>query len=581
MKYNLFLCFFLVILLPGKSQLLEEKFRKNQSYSHEEIVDAYQLLDKSFKKGKLIEYGETDIGRNLHLFVINSKGQFDPSKIDHEKEVVFFINNAIHPGESCGVDASLKFAYELLDQDKIPDGITLCIIPMYNIGGALNRGCCSRANQNGPEEYGFRGNAKNLDLNRDFIKCDSENAKSFSRIFHLWQPDIFMDTHTTNGADYPYSITLISSQFDKAEEAIALYTKEKIEPVLYAGMEKSAHPMCPYMYSMNRTPSSGIKAFLETPRYSSGYASLFGCFSFISEAHMLKTFEERVLATHRLIEILYSFAADNRKDILTIRQMVKKSLSNRNDFDLQWELDTNKEEKLELDLFEEVYEPSSVTGHERLRYDTNKRSTVEVPYFPYYVPTVMTHAPEYYVIPQAWKSVIERLKLNGVEMHRLTTDKVLDVEASYIATYETLKSPYEGHYGHHDVHTIEQEQKWQYYQGDYIIKVNQLSNRYIVETLEPRGVDSYFAWGFFDAILQQKEWFSDYVFEESVKQMLKNDAELEREFEQMKEDPDFSENHFMQLYWLYQRSPNFENTKNRYPITRIRKATELPIELEQ
>ena len=69
---------------------------------------------------------------------------------------------------------------------------------------ALNRNSTTRTNQNGPESYGFRGNARNYDLNRDFIKSDTKNAKTFAQIFHLVQPDVFIDNHVSNGADYQY-----------------------------------------------------------------------------------------------------------------------------------------------------------------------------------------------------------------------------------------------------------------------------------------------------------------------------------------------------------------------------------------
>ena len=89
-------------------------------------------------------------------------------------------------------------------------------IPQYNVGGASRRNCCTRANQDGPEGYGFRGNAANLDLNRDFIKMDSRNAEAFVALFRAMDPDVFVDTHTSNGADYPYTMTLITTQEDKA-----------------------------------------------------------------------------------------------------------------------------------------------------------------------------------------------------------------------------------------------------------------------------------------------------------------------------------------------------------------------------
>jgi len=99
------------------------------------------------------------------------------------------INNGIHPGEACGIDAGVKLAQNLLYNkeylNKFLENVVLAIIPAYNIGGMLNRSPYHRANQNGPEEHGFRGNARNLDLNRDFIKTDTRNARTFSKIFNF------------------------------------------------------------------------------------------------------------------------------------------------------------------------------------------------------------------------------------------------------------------------------------------------------------------------------------------------------------------------------------------------------------
>jgi len=97
------------------------------------------------------------------------------------------------------------------------DKVVIVAIPVYNVDGCLNRGSYSRANQDGPESYGFRGNARNYDLNRDFVKCDSRNARTFNQIFRTWNPDIFVDNHTSNGADYQYVMTLIATQHNKLE----------------------------------------------------------------------------------------------------------------------------------------------------------------------------------------------------------------------------------------------------------------------------------------------------------------------------------------------------------------------------
>ena len=297
---------------------------------------------------------------------------------------------------------------------------------------------------------------------------------------------------------------------------------------------------------------------------------------------MLKTYETRVMATYELIKLLYTMAGDDRKEILDIRQQVRNRLKEKKTFALNWELDTTKKERLRLELFEEIYESSEVTGLQRLRYDSEHSEVREVVHFPHYSATTEVEAPKYYVVPQAWGEVVERLQWNGVEMFQLDRDVLLSLQVSYISAYETTKNPYEGHYLHYSVETLEQDQNWFYRKGDYVVPVDQEANRYIVESLEPKGVDSYFAWGFFDAILQQKEWFSDYVFEETALEWLEDHPVEREEFElKRQQDSVFASNHFWQLYWIYQRSPNFEPNFNRYPVGRIFTDMVLPLSSEQ
>ena len=54
----------------------------------------------------------------------------------------------------------------------------------------------------------------------------------------------------------------------------------------------------------------------------------------------------------------------------------------------------------------------------------------------------------------------------------------------------------------------------QFQKGDWYIPMNQVANRFLIETLEPQAEDSYFAWNYFDAILGQKEGYSAYAFED-------------------------------------------------------------------
>ena len=546
----------------------DNKFEANQTYTHTELIAEYQKLDDSYAQANLIEYGSTDVGRPLHLFVMNKNKVFDPMKI--QKQNVLLIMNGIHPGESCGVDASIKWSYDLLASDGLPDNVVICIIPMYNVGGSLNRRPQTRANQNGPESQGFRGNARNLDLNRDFIKADARNTRTLFSIFQDWDPDVFVDTHTTDGADFPYDLTLIGSQPDALGSAMGPYLRQIFEPALYERMKESGNEIIPYVNVFGSDPFDGWKRFFESPRYSTGFAALHHAFPFVTEAHMLKSYQDRVEATYAFFEVMLAFINENSTQITSIRSLeIQKSLEAK-EWSISWVLDSSKVSRLPFKGYPSEQVPmESVVGN-KIQFDRNVIEEKEVDYYEWYKPLESVPVPEYYIVPQAWSEIIERLIWNGVELVRIEKDTVIEVEALYFENVESSSQPYEGHFTHFGLLTPERvTEKVPYFAGDFLIKTGQKSKRYIIETLEPTATDSYFRWGFFDSSLQQKEWYSGYIFDTTAARMLEEDDALRRDFEVAKSaDPQLAESGRYQMYWLYKRSSLYERP-GRYPVTRI------------
>lgn len=549
-----------------------EKSGKTHSATHTQAIDYYQQLDAAYEQVKLIEYGQTDVGRPLHLVVVSKDNIFDPVEVRKSGKRILFINNAIHPGESCGVDACMMLARDLMEQSSmqsILENVVLCIVPIYNIGGSVNRGCCTRANQVGPAEQGFRGNAKNLDLNRDFVKCDSKNALSLSRIFQAWQPDVFIDTHTTNGADYPAHLTYIPSLSSKAPEQLNAYMETSLLPAVKKHMAKVEIPISPYLYAMGRTPDKGIMSFIDHPRYSSGYANLFHTLSFITEAHMLKTFEQRVTATYQFIVGTLTHVNKEHEEIRRVITQSREGLKQQDDYVLMWELDRSRKGSLMFSGYEAKFKTSEVTGQERWYYDPKAPYTKEIDYFEHYKPTFSVKKPNVYILPQAYDGIIERMEANGVEMQELTEDITVEVEVSYITSFKNRTRPYEGHFYYDEVATRREVMEMKYYKGDKVIVTDQIKNDYIIHVLEPESHDSFFRWGFFNGILMQKEYFSPYLFEDEAAQMLKDDKKLKTDFEAKKaEDEAFAKNGRAQLSYIYQRSPYYEKSHNRYPVGR-------------
>lgn len=571
MKKTYIFLFNLLFLSAAFAQITPfEKSNGQKTATYQECIDFYQQLATEHQEIKILDYGLTDVGKPLNLVVLSKNKIFDPKILQLQNKCVLLINNGIHPGEPEGIDASMILARDLLITKSLPENVIICIIPIYNIDGALNRGSFSRANQNGPEAYGFRGNAQNLDLNRDFIKTDSKNSYAFQRIFNHWNPDIFVDTHVSNGADYQYVMTLIETQKDKLNPILSKYMTESLVPELYHEMKKSGFPMIPYVDHIGETPDSGISGFLETPRFATGYAALHNTIGLITETHMLKPFAQREAATAAFLKIILNESNKNAAVIKANHQKADEQVAQQQVFPIKWVLNKDSIKMIDFNGFEANHKASEISGQPRLYYDRNLPFTKKIAQYNQFDAQLLVNKPIAYIIPQAWDKAIKLLKLNNVKLQQFAHDTVLNVEVYQIEDYKTSPRPYEGHYLHSDVKLKTSTATINYYAGDYVVYANQKTNRYIVETLEPQATDSYFAWNFFDSILSQKEYFSAYVFEDLAAGFLKENPKIREELnEAIRLKPELKDNAAAQLNWVYQHSPYFEKTFLRYPVARL------------
>ncbi|MFL5739421.1 MAG: hypothetical protein ACJ75B_04325 [Flavisolibacter sp.] len=565
--------------------------RGRETPTYEEIIAFWKKMDAASPMVKMMEMGPTDAGYPLHLVLVSSDKDFDITSIKAKKKIIILINNGIHPGEPDGIDASISLVKHInrsevhshsaqtaagsnfdarLSDFDLPFNVVLAIIPVYNIGGCLNRSKDYRVDQNGPEEFGFRGNSQNLDLNRDFIKADTKEALSFTRIFHYLDPDIFIDNHVSDGADYQHVMTLISSQHNKLGGRLGEYLNKNMEPAIYSLMKEKGYDLVPYVNHFGDLPEKGWPEFWDSPRYSTGYTSLWGTFSFMPETHMLKPYPQRVASAEALLKSFIEFASVHAREIIQLRQDFKKQVMNQTRFPLAWKLDRSHWSEIEYRGYEASQKTSEVSGFPRLYYDRSKPFDRKIPFYNVYTDTFSVDRPQAYIIPQGWWKVIDRLQANGVQMRRLAQDTSVEVQWYRIESFQSGQRPYEGHHPNSNVQISVHTKVQSFRKGDYFIPLNQAANRFLTETLEPQAEDSYFTWNFFDGVLGQKEGFSDYHFEDIAAEYLKNNPGLKARLDQRKaSDSAFAKNAGAQLNFVFQNSPWMEPAYLEYPVYRV------------
>jgi Zinc carboxypeptidase len=549
-----------------------EKGNQNQTTTWADCIAWYEELARNYPS--VLRFGVTgtsDAGVPIHAGVVSADGVFGREQIKQAGRPVFFNNNGIHPGEPEGVDACMALVRDFCIQPgrlaALGETVFL-FVPIYNVDGSLNRNNTSRVNQDGPEQFGFRGNSRHLDLNRDFVKCDTLTAQVFNKFFTSWDPDVMVDTHTSNGADYSYTMTLIHTQADKLGGELGGFLKGTMLPYMFSEMERRGWPTCPYVNPVKDSPDHGIAEFLETPRFSTGYAALHNTIGFMPETHMLKPFSDRYHSMRALVETALAFTVKHGAQIKALRRAAREAGRSRREWPIHWAMDEANPSTFRFKGYEAMYKPSVLGDYTRLCYDRSRAWERDIAYYDSFPADVTVPVPRAYVVPQAWREVIERLQWNGVKMERIDSERV--VAASYYHIVSVLSRPaaYEGHMFHDDVRLEKRSGQVTLRAGDYLVPLDQDNARYAVETLEPLGHDSFFRWGFFNSVLEKKEAYSDYVFEDHAEELLRDEPGLAAKFEAWKKaSPSLLKDQSAVLDFIFANCERYREPEwRRYPV---------------
>nr|WP_296942857.1 M14 family zinc carboxypeptidase [uncultured Massilia sp.] len=552
-----------------------EKGNQNQTTTWAECIAWYEDLARQYPNVlRFGVVGTSDAGVPIHAGVVCADGVFEREQVKREGRPVFFNNNGIHPGEPEGVDACMALVRDFCQQPQRLAALgrtVFLFVPLYNVDGAFNRANTSRVNQDGPEAFGFRGNSRHLDLNRDFVKCDTLAAQTFNKLFASWDPDVMVDTHTSNGADYSYTMTLIHTQADKLGGDLGGFLRETMLPHMYAEMARRGWPTCPYVNPVKDSPDDGIAEFLETARFSTGYAALHHTIGFMPETHMLKPFADRYHSMRALVETALDFTVAHGEKIVALRRAAKADGRTRGTWPIHWALDEANPSSFRFKGYAAKYKASVLGDYQRLWYDRSAPFERDIPYYNSFPADITVPAPLAYVVPQQWREAIERLQWNGVKLERVDSAREQEVTTYHIVSVSSRPHAYEGHMFHDDVRLERRRETVTIRPGDYIVTLDQDNARYAVETLEPQGHDSFFRWGFFNSVLEKKEAYSDYVFEDEAERLLGAEPELAAKFAAWKAaNPDLLTDQGAVLDFIFANCARWREPEwRRYPVFMI------------
>lgn len=551
-----------------------EKSGMTESPNYENSIKYFQKFREKTPFVTIKTIGYSHQNREIKVVIVSKDKIFNPAEAKKKGKSVILIQNCIHSGEVEGKDACMLMLREMLiskEKKDLLENVILLIIPVLNVDGHERRSPFNRPNQNGPKQMGWRTNALNLNLNRDYLKAESNEIKAFLSLFNEWLPDFFIDNHTTNGADYQYHITYAVPTHQNLDKNLVTFIKSKFLPNMISKVEQDGFIVGPYMDFKHGTIESGILDLAAPSRLSHGYCAAQNRIGLLVETHSLKPFENRVFSTKSMMEHTIKFISDNSSELISLNKEAdynptKTYLYEKKKFPLVL-VESGKFEMYRFKGFDWYEEYSSILGGTVRKYTKNPIE-IEIPIFNNCKSKIKIIVPEAYLIPIEYKFVVDKLLLHNVKIFKCNSLNLVDVERYRFSNVSFAHRPYEGK--QLPTFTINSfKEKLQINKNFFFVPTNQRTLRVIVQLLEPEGVDSLVSWGFFNSIFERKEYAEAYVMEPIAQQMMKNDSELRNEFKKKCEEEKFCKNIFDRLDFFYTRSPFFDKNENVYPISRL------------
>ena len=588
MKY--FLVLSLMILssrnLPAQDEVDWETYFEKSGYAstatYEQTMHYFQNLADYSEFAEFHSFGLSPQLRELNYLLVSREKKKntqmnDSSEVGKLFKPAVLIINGIHSGEIEGKDASMILLREILvtkEKEYLLDSLNLIVVPIFNVDGHERKSKYNRINQNGPEEMGWRTTSQNLNLNRDWMKADAPEMQAMLKLINRYLPDFAIDTHTTDGADYQYTLTYSVEKHANIFSGTAEWLKSKFIPFLEAEISKQGYLIHPYVYLKNwrKGLDDGLIEWASSPRLSTGYFALRNRPSLLVETHMIKPYKERVYSTKSILETTLQFLFSNLSELRELNFSADEQSINLYDQGKYIPLFFSVSDVYETRNFkgyEYYWDSSAISGKEKLIYTDKKKDLAIKHYSDLVAADLVKVARGYYITPE-YSYLVDKIKLHGINPALLISKSRTDLVTRYkFKNIKFAENSYEGR----QLVTFEYDTYSEVVnipEGSYLFLTDHANARLLTHLLEPKSPDSFVRLGFMNHIFERKEYYEDYVMEEIAEEMLANDPELKKHFEtKLKNEEEFRNDPRARLDFFYERSPYFDKQKNLYPILRI------------
>jgi len=570
--------------IPSEWQTHAEKtdYRETPSYA-ETILFSKRLADSS-SAIDFRTFGLSGQRRELPLLIASEAGVFSPQEAKEKNVPVVLIQACIHAGEPDGKDAGFALLRDIAITKTaagLLQNVVLLFIPIYNTDGHERSSPYNRINQNGPTDMGWRTTATYQNLNRDYMKADTPETRAWLSLWNEWSPDLFIDCHVTDGADYRCNITYHHEHHAGIDAGVLEWERDVFGNKVAPATEAAGNVISWYLeFIDNRNLNLGTRDFNGSPRFSTGYVPLRNRPAILIETHMLKDYRSRVIGTYDFLRSALHEVNQDPNRLLNVGMAADQVSTERgsvydftNIYPLDFEL-TNDVTPFELKAFSSKVDYSEVSGDQRVVFGADPVD-LTIPMYQTFRATASITPPLAYIIPVQWQDVIEVIKAHGLKTSIISSDESIEVEKYRLTNVRWAEAPFEGRFMPRvDTELIIEISVFP--AGSVLVPMAQPLAKLAMNLLEPKAPDSFVRWGFFNAIFEEKEYGEHYVLEALAREMLARETQLKDEFEErLANDPEFASNPGERLRFFYKHSPYWDSQMNLYPVGRIIRANSL------
>lgn len=479
--------------------------------THADVMSFLEALDAQSDRTRLDSLGTSTEGRDIPILWIGDDTE-SPRAARRDGRMIALLIGNIHAGEVCGKEALQMLAAELaLDDQALLDDFTIAIVPIYNADGNDKMAPDNRPGQVGPEEMGQRANGQGLDLNRDFIKMEAPETRAMAAFMREWNPEVIVDTHTTNGSAHRYHLTYAGPMHPAADQELVSYIRDSMLPAVSETLEDEAG-WATFQYGNFDRAHENWYTYSAQPRYATQYRGLRHRVAILSEAYSYATYEERVLATRDFTRAILQYVADHKDEVGKLIAEAEQRAARESSPGDQVAVRTRMQRTNEDVPIRGYVMDDSGEGRPT---PTDEETDHEVDVFVSFEATHTVSRPWAYVVPARYANVIENLQRHDIDVQELREDVELLVEAYRIDELRQSQREFQGHRLVR-VEATPTPGTRRLEAGAFIVRTDQELGTLATLLLEPESEDGLLTWEFFGDDVAEGEEFPIWRLTEEV-----------------------------------------------------------------